>query len=111
VARSDKSSSPNSKQQSNAIKVDPQINRPANADEASPETLVPDVVRTHLTEERRAEQPSELERSRFIAERAYELAEQRGFTPGAELDDWLRAEQEFDAQMRRQARPEDQFTG
>lgn len=27
-----------------------------------------------------------------IAERAYRLAEQRGFAPGSELDDWLAAE-------------------
>lgn len=28
-----------------------------------------------------------------IRKKAYELAEQRGFTPGHELDDWLEAEQ------------------
>jgi hypothetical protein len=27
-----------------------------------------------------------------IAERAYHIAEQRGFEPGMELDDWLAAE-------------------
>jgi hypothetical protein len=30
----------------------------------------------------------------LIAERAYHKAEQRGFVPGYELDDWLAAEQE-----------------
>jgi hypothetical protein len=30
-----------------------------------------------------------------IAERAYFKAEQRGFTPGRELDDWLAAEREL----------------
>jgi hypothetical protein len=109
VARTDKPSSRKPKQQMAPIKVDPEINRAPNADEGSPETLVPDVVRSHLTEQRT--EAAEIDRARFIAERAYELAEQRGFTPGAELDDWLRAEQEFDAQLRRQARPEDQFTG
>lgn len=32
-----------------------------------------------------------------IAEAAYRRAEQRGFAPGGELDDWLAAEREFDA--------------
>jgi hypothetical protein len=32
------------------------------------------------------------ERDRMIAEAAYFRAEQRGFAPGAELDDWLEAE-------------------
>jgi hypothetical protein len=32
-----------------------------------------------------------------IAEAAYWRAEQRGFTPGRELDDWLEAEREIDA--------------
>jgi len=37
------------------------------------------------------------DRYRMIAERAYFRAEQRGFTPGKELDDWLAAEIEVDA--------------
>ena len=36
------------------------------------------------------------ERSRRISEAAYQRAEARGFTPGAELDDWLAAEREID---------------
>ena len=32
-----------------------------------------------------------------IAAAAYQRAERRGFAPGGELDDWLAAEQEFDA--------------
>jgi len=32
-----------------------------------------------------------------IAEAAYRRAEQRGFVPGGELDDWLAAEREYDA--------------
>jgi len=31
-----------------------------------------------------------------IAEAAYFLAQKRGFAPGHELDDWLRAEQQVD---------------
>ena len=36
------------------------------------------------------------ERERRIAEAAYRRAEQRGFEPGAELDDWLCAERDID---------------
>lgn len=37
------------------------------------------------------------DRQRLIAEAAYFRAEQRGFTPGRELEDWLAAEIEIDA--------------
>jgi hypothetical protein len=37
------------------------------------------------------------ERHRRICELAYRRAEQRGFAPGAEVDDWLEAEREVDA--------------
>ena len=37
------------------------------------------------------------ERHRRICELAYRRAEQRGFAPGAEVDDWLDAEREVDA--------------
>lgn len=42
------------------------------------------------------EQDADEARHRRIAERAYRLAERRGFAPGAELDDWLAAEAEED---------------
>jgi hypothetical protein len=38
------------------------------------------------------------DRTQQIAERAYYLAEQRGFAPGGELEDWLAAERAVDAQ-------------
>ena len=38
------------------------------------------------------------DRQRRIAVAAYLRAERRGFMPGAELDDWLEAEKEEDAQ-------------
>jgi hypothetical protein len=47
-------------------------------------------------------EPSETDRQQMIAERAYQLAEQRGFAPGAELEDWLAAEREVDARLGRQ---------
>lgn len=47
-------------------------------------------------------QPSDHDRQQMIAERAYQLAEQRGFAPGAELEDWLAAEREIDARLGRQ---------
>lgn len=39
-----------------------------------------------------------------IAQRAYELYEQRGSTPGSEHDDWLRAEAEVRAALGSPAR-------
>jgi Protein of unknown function (DUF2934) len=114
ATRSDKPSTRKSRagaKASDAVKVNPATNRAPNADEAAPETLVPDIVRTHLTQETAPSQSPEVERARLVAERAYELAEQRGFTPGAELDDWLQAEREYDAKLREQTPPEDQFTG
>lgn len=38
-------------------------------------------------------------RAALIAEAAYFLAEKRGFTPGYETEDWLRAESEVDARL------------
>jgi hypothetical protein len=37
------------------------------------------------------------ERRAMIREAAYYRAQQRGFAPGHELEDWLLAEREFDA--------------
>lgn len=104
------------------VKVDPQLKRPQNADESVPETLVPDVVHTHL-DRSEADASSDAQtaapdRWQRIQSRAYEIAQERGFTPGAELNDWLQAEREIDAQSivqsgasARQAQPQDQFTG
>jgi hypothetical protein len=39
------------------------------------------------------------QRSALIAEAAYFLAEKRGFEPGHEAEDWLRAEAEVDARL------------
>lgn len=44
---------------------------------------------------------SMLPRHQLIAEAAYFLAEQRGFAPGSELDDWLRAESAVDEWLAR----------
>ena len=44
-------------------------------------------------------QPPDLQR--WIAEAAYYRAEQRGFQPGEETQDWLAAEAEILARMRR----------
>lgn len=112
MARRSKSSSPkNSKRdrdRGETIRhVDPVMNRPANADEQPPETLVPDVVRERLSSTRADDGA---ERTLRIAQRAYELAEARGFAPGRELDDWLQAEREIDENVK-QAPPDEQFTG
>lgn len=111
ATRSDKSSTRKPaarKAANNVLSVDPATQRAPNADESAPETLVPDVVRTHLTLEGIS---SDSDRGRWIAERAYELAEARGFAPGGELEDWLQAEREYSAKGTKQTRPEDQFTG
>ena len=41
-----------------------------------------------------------VERSHRIEEAAYYRAQQRGFCPGCELEDWLDAEREIDDQLR-----------
>lgn len=91
------------------VKVDPRLHRPDHADESVPEALVPDVLRTQT---QRSQPDSPQTRWSRIANRAYELAQQRGFTPGAELNDWLQAEREIDeAEQHRQGAPENQITG
>lgn len=42
-------------------------------------------------------------RDQMIALAAYYRAERRGFAPGGELEDWLAAESEIDAQLARRA--------
>jgi hypothetical protein len=49
------------------------------------------------------------ERAERIARRAYELAAQRGFAPGHELDDWLQAEREIEAGPPRNTPPDNPF--
>jgi hypothetical protein len=51
-------------------------------------------ARTETTSERAALSPEQ--RRALIAQAAYYRAEQRGFAPGAELQDWLAAEAEID---------------
>jgi hypothetical protein len=102
----------------NVVKVDPKLQRPPNAEESVPEALVPDVVHTHLhrseADSAADAQAAAPDRWQRIQRRAYEIAEERGFGSGAELNDWLQAEREVDVEhvaSARQARPEDQFTG
>jgi hypothetical protein len=58
----------------------------------SPATAPPTVSRRDTSASKAA-----ATRNRKICERAYRLAELRGFVPGHELADWLQAEREFDA--------------
>jgi hypothetical protein len=106
----------------NVVKVDPRPKRPPQADENVPEALVPDVVHTNLhrseTDTAPETQRAAPDRWQRIQRRAYEIAQERGFAPGAELHDWLQAEREIDAQSAdpggggaRQVQPQDQFTG
>lgn len=94
----------------NVVKVDPMRNRPTNADESVPEALVPDVTRTKVQLRNAQTGNAAPDRWQRISKRAYELAQQRGFAPGAELSDWLQAEKEIDS-ADQQAAPEQQFTG
>lgn len=89
-------------------RVDPALNRPPNAAEQSPETLVPEIVTQELSGT--TANTDAADRETRIAQRAYELAEARDFAPGAELEDWLQAEREITAQST-QVAPEGQFTG
>ncbi|MVF23058.1 DUF2934 domain-containing protein [Methylocaldum sp. BRCS4] len=62
----------------------------AKAKQETTEELTP--VKTEVT----AEQPADTDILRDkIAEAAYFKAEQRGFAPGGETEDWLEAEQEI----------------
>ena len=40
-------------------------------------------------------------RKEMVSEAAYYIAEQRGFLPGNEVEDWLLAERQIDAQLSR----------
>jgi hypothetical protein len=55
----------------------------------------------------RAEMPRQLHER--IEKRAYELAAQRGFAPGQEIDDWLQAEREIEAGPARNTPPDNPF--
>lgn len=101
----------------NVVKVDPKLKRPPQPDENVPEALVPDVVHTNLHRSDTDVTPGTQagpDRWQRIQRRAYEIAQERGFTPGAELNDWLQAEREIDDDIAggvRQAPPEHQMTG
>jgi DUF2934 family protein len=78
-----------------------------DASELSPQTLIPSPERAKAHE--LANQS--LDRDARIEQRAYWHAAQRGFEPGHEIEDWLRAEKEIDAEQVEQTAPDDQFTG
>jgi hypothetical protein len=42
---------------------------------------------------------ADLRRVQRIQDAAYRRAQERGFTPGAELDDWLAAERQIDEEL------------
>ena len=71
--------------------------RPSDAKPAAPGTDVNPVV----VQESGAPAISAEERYKMIAHRAYLRAEQRGFAPGNEVEDWLQAESEVDRMLHR----------
>lgn len=60
----------------------------------------PGVVAPLTVDPETAARRLQAQRYESIAVRAYFLAEARGFAPGAELEDWLAAEQQEDAAER-----------
>jgi DUF2934 family protein len=65
---------------------------------AAPQTPEQESTEVTATNLERREIPSFSEsRAARIAEAAYWRSERRGFAPGQELDDWLAAEKEVDA--------------
>jgi Protein of unknown function (DUF2934) len=80
-----------------------------NTTDAAPETPAPDILDTNLeaqTISADTDIDAETDREQAIARRAYALAQAREFASGGELDDWLQAEREFEAEAGRGARPE-----
>lgn len=65
---------------------------------ASPRTKPAAEAEVHTAAGDRADVTPE-ERHRMIAAEAYLQAERRGFAPGSELEDWLRAEREVDERL------------
>ena len=60
-------------------------------------SLQPKIVTGQPAKEDRRLNIAGEDRRQLVAEAAYLRAEQRGFVPGQELDDWLAAEIEIDA--------------
>ena len=77
--KSSRWSAPDPKSAKSPVKVD------------TPETLIEQHSRTET-------KSSPEQRHERIAVVAFRLAESRGFAPGGELEDWLRAESEIDGQ-------------
>jgi len=50
--------------------------------------------------EQRVAEDADFNTGKLISEAAYFIAERRGFTPGSELADWLRAEADIEAVLR-----------
>lgn len=49
------------------------------------------------------------EQSERTSQRAYEIAERRGFGPGHEIEDWLQAEREMEEGTPRNTPPDNEF--
>lgn len=54
---------------------------------------------TSVTKETLPEQSDNIDRNLMIAEAAYYRAEQRGFTPEQETEDWLEAEKQIEEML------------
>jgi hypothetical protein len=81
----------------------PSSPRRSRAD-ARPPIAVEPTLHTHVPDEARLDPDAawrDEDRLDMIAASAYYRAERRGFLPGYELADWLEAEREVDALLRR----------
>ncbi len=58
-----------------------------------------DFVKTEVKKSEKSATVMSAERQRMISEAAYYLAEQRGFSPGDEMEDWLQAESQVNASL------------
>lgn len=83
----------------------PTLPRPRAGAKVAPRVArVEPTLHTHVPDEARVDPDAawdDADRLEMIAANAYFRAERRGFLPGYDLADWLEAEREVDAMLRR----------
>jgi hypothetical protein len=75
------------------------ISAPAAKKAAAPKAVAPKAAAPKAAAKRKGAGPTPEERYRMIAEAAYYIAEQRGFTPGDPAKDWRDAEAQIASQV------------
>ncbi len=74
--------------------------RPVPAASEAARKTAPGIIAERTLETTRSEIVEPERKWQMIAEAAYYRAEQRGFAPGGELQDWLEAEAQMEAWLR-----------